>query len=428
MFTLLASLVLLSGIVLPVAAANPKYVFAHFMAPNAYSYEVSDWQTDISEAQATGIDGFVLNIQTINMAIIEGKIDDAFSVAEPANFYLIPSFDFTDDWAVSDMERIVSDHANSTSAFWYNGGLLVSTYGGDSHNDSYWSGFKSDLLADGIKVTFAPAFTTYRDPSLTGTLLSTYSSLDGFFNWWSWPDDVDANLTTTVDLAYQQAAETRGGPYIMSVSPWQFKELGGTQDWVELSDTLWYYRWLQAIQDVNPDIVEIVTWNDYAESHYIGDINPNVNLGDIAPLYVDGFVHSPWRYVAQYFIPWYRTGQAPPITDDQVIFWYRSHPKDVTCAQGDVPRMSTFPVDAVFALALISDSATVTLDIGSNHYQWDAPAGASMGSVPFPTEHSQIPFIQIITDSGTTSGYGSMYVTQTNCTIYNFNPWVGIIQ
>lgn len=31
-------------------------------------------------------------------------------------------------------------------------------------------------------------------------------------------------------------------------------------DWVELSDTLWYYRWLQAIQDVNPDIVEIVTY------------------------------------------------------------------------------------------------------------------------------------------------------------------------
>ena len=62
---------------------------------------------------------------------------------------------------------------------------------------------------------------------------------------------------------------------------------------------------MQAIQDVSPDIVEIVTyvnyvgaaghtlrlnirhsWNDYAESHYIGDINPNMDLGDLAPNYV----------------------------------------------------------------------------------------------------------------------------------------------
>lgn len=89
------------------------------------------------------------------------------------------------------------------------------------------------------------------------------------------------------------------------MSPWQFKNLNTTDnDWVEYSDTLWHYRWLQAIQDVQPDIVEIVTWvilillslkeimittgswNDYAESHYIGDINSKVNLGTYAPNYV----------------------------------------------------------------------------------------------------------------------------------------------
>jgi hypothetical protein len=46
-----------------------------------------------------------------------------------------------------------------------------------------------------------------------------------------------------------------------AVSPWQFKELGGDQNWVENSDSLWKYRWEQAIKDVKPDIVEIVTWN-----------------------------------------------------------------------------------------------------------------------------------------------------------------------
>jgi glucan endo-1,3-alpha-glucosidase len=56
---------------------------------------------------------------------------------------------------------------------------------------------------------------------------------------------------------------------VLAVSPWQFKELGGGNNWVEQSDTLWKYRWEQTLQ-VKPDIVEIVTWNDYGESHYIG--------------------------------------------------------------------------------------------------------------------------------------------------------------
>jgi hypothetical protein len=51
---------------------------------------------------------------------------------------------------------------------------------------------------------------------------------------------------------------------MVAVSPWQFKNLPDDA-WVELSDTLIKYRWEQAINTVKPDIVEIVTWNDYGE-------------------------------------------------------------------------------------------------------------------------------------------------------------------
>ena len=59
-----------------------------------------------------------------------------------------------------------------------------------------------------------------------------------------------------------------GSDRAIAVSPWQFKSLGG-DGWVEQSDTLWNYRWKQAVDEVHPDIVEIVTWNDYGEAHYI---------------------------------------------------------------------------------------------------------------------------------------------------------------
>lgn len=44
---------------------------------------------------------------------------------------------------------------------------------------------KSTLASAGVQVSFAPAFTSYRDPSLASSLLSTFPSIDGFFNWWS---------------------------------------------------------------------------------------------------------------------------------------------------------------------------------------------------------------------------------------------------
>jgi glucan endo-1,3-alpha-glucosidase len=46
-------------------------------------------------------------------------------------------------------------------------------------------------------------------------------------------------------------------PRVPAVSPWQFKDIDQNNAWVELGDTLWKYRWEQAIQDVKPDIIEI---------------------------------------------------------------------------------------------------------------------------------------------------------------------------
>jgi len=416
---------LLITCVLLLRFAEAANVFAHFMAQNSYSYSESDWANDIATAAAIGIDGFALNIAANDYEV--DRIEDAYTAAESVGFKLFYSFDMSYSWAQADMVSIVAKHASSASTFKWNGNVLVSTYSGESYGDSFWSSFKTALGQQGISVTLAPAFTSYRDPSNAGSLLSAFPSIDGFFNWWSWPADTDSNLTTATDLAYQQAIKSRSGPYIMSVSPWQFKNLGDPNNWVELSDTLWNYRWQQAINDVKPDIVEIVTWNDYAESHYIGNINPNVDLGTEAPLYVDGFDHSPWRIVAQYYIQYFKSGVAPAITNDQVVFWYRSHPKGVSCSTGTLPRNAAYPVDAIFALAMLSDSATISLDVGSSHSQFNAGPGLSMGSVPFPVEDSQIPFIQIIKGGVTAkSGYGSMYITKS-CSYYNFNPWVGVL-
>ncbi|KAG1853385.1 glycoside hydrolase family 71 protein [Suillus subluteus] len=304
-----------------VRVTNAQHVFAHFM----------DSLSDTLRLYVLLTTSLYRHQTRIHMPKVIGRIDmttaqnigiDDFA-AEALGFKLFYSFDMSYTWQQSDMVSIVTNHSSSPSTFLWNNTILVSTYSGESYGENFWASFKSALQSQGINITFAPAFTTYRDPSDAASLVSTFPSIDGFFNRWSWPADVDANLTTATDLAYQAAVSPLSGPYIMSVSPWQFKNLDGAGDWVEYSDTLWNYHWQQAVNDVKPDIVEIATWNDYGESHYIGDINPNVYLGTQAPLYVDGFTHAAWR----------DTGSAPTITKDEAVFWYRAWPKAVNCCR-----------------------------------------------------------------------------------------------
>jgi glucan endo-1,3-alpha-glucosidase len=109
-----------------------------------------------------------------------------------------------------------------------------------------------------------------------------------------------------------------------------------------------------------------------------------------------------------------------------VVFWYRAYPKAITCSIGSRPRNADFVEDAVFALAILKEPATVQLSIGSNTVTFDAGAGLTMNKVAFPKEDAQIPYIALIRNGATVADiHGSKYVNQSGCTYYNFNPWVG---
>lgn len=114
------------------------------------------------------------------------------------------------------------------------------------------------------------------------------------------------------------------------VSPWQFKDFndGYYNSWVEYSDVLFPHRWQQAISTVQPDIVEIITWNDFEESHYIRDLPPATGPAAVGfgftGAYIYGHTHSAWRVMAQFYISWYKTGVAPTVS----LYW----PSGLVCA------------------------------------------------------------------------------------------------
>jgi glucan endo-1,3-alpha-glucosidase len=113
------------------------------------------------------------------------KIDLAFAAAEAkGTFQLFYSFDMSYSWQSADMVAIVARHASSVANYKWNGSILVSTFSGESYGDAFWAAFKSTLKAKGISVVLAPAFLSYRDPSAASGMLSSFPSIDGFFNWW----------------------------------------------------------------------------------------------------------------------------------------------------------------------------------------------------------------------------------------------------
>ncbi|EJD55044.1 glycoside hydrolase family 71 protein [Auricularia subglabra TFB-10046 SS5] len=376
-----------------------------------------------------GVEGFAMNIAHYDYEV--DQANTAWQVAEQLGFKLFWSFDLAGgSMSMQQIISLVAAHAKSPASYLWKGKVLVSTFYGENQGPDQWAYMKSQLANQDVQVSFAPAFITYRHANQVNTMLQSFPAVDGFFNWWAWPEDFPSNVTTTDDVAFQNAIRSqRTGPYIMAVSPWQFKNLGSglDNDWVQNCDQCWDYRWRQAINTVKPDIVEIISWNDYGESHYISGINPKTDLQDAAK-YVNGFDHSPWRIMGKHFVQWYKTGSQPAVAQDNVVFWYRSHWKNDQCSQGLRPRNADYVQDAIFVEALLTSQATIAMDIGiNNHREFVAPAGATSGWLPFPSSDNEIPYIQIIRNGQVVKAiHGSKFISH-NCPVYNFNPWVGIL-
>jgi hypothetical protein len=56
-------------------------------------------------------------------------------------------------------------------------------------------------------------------------------------------------------------------------------EVSYSKNWVFPGDELWFNRW-NDILTLSPNFVEIVTWNDYGESHYVAPLaSPHTDDG-----------------------------------------------------------------------------------------------------------------------------------------------------
>lgn len=104
----------------------------------AAGYTKSDWVFDVSEAQAAGIDPFMLNAGATDPCN-RTQLEHAYSVAEELGFKIAISFDYLapGPWEASSVIFILQQYSSRAAQFKYNGLPLVSTFEGASNANDW---------------------------------------------------------------------------------------------------------------------------------------------------------------------------------------------------------------------------------------------------------------------------------------------------
>ncbi|KAF9893798.1 hypothetical protein FE257_009968 [Aspergillus nanangensis] len=413
--------------------AHAQVVCAHFMAANAQTYSEKDWKNDISLAKEAHIDAFALNMAHSDVS--NKSLTMAFDEAQAQGFKLFISFDYAGNgsWPIKDTINLMDQFKDHPAYFKYESRPVMSTFEGASSRD--WPKIKNETDS-----FFIPDWSSLAPNAANKTFV------DGLFNWAAWPTG-PSRMNTDADHAYIDALN--GRPYMMPVSPWFYTNMPGFgKNWVSRGDDLWYDRWQQVL-DLQPELVEIISWNDYGESHYIGPLRDKAfgafSVGKAPFNYAKNMPHDGWRKFLPYVIDQYKNpNKSIAITKEDVVTWYRLRPKNACNTGGTTGNSKSQGVkeyppseiveDKVFYSALLNSTADVVVEIGDKKVngKWanvpDGGRGLYHGSVPFDNSVGEVR-VSIARNQKEIASIKGKAITaecpDDNKGMQNYNAWVG---
>lgn len=249
-------------------------------------------------------------------------------------------------------------------------------------------------------------------------------------------------MNTYVDASYLQYLN--GKPYMMPVSPWFHTNLPGyDKNWLWRGDDLWFDRWQETLY-LQLEFVEIISWSDYGESHYIGPLHDNAfelfTVGKVAYNYAANMPHDGWRLLLPFSIGMYLDNDTA-ITQEGLVFWYRLQ-LALACGTGQNMGNTASQLqiefqpydvvqDRVFYTALLVSPADVSIGIGGSSQAgtWtstpDGGIGLYHGSVAFGSNLGAVSVS--VSRAGKVIMQNSGPTISKTCTdtLENWNAWVG---
>ncbi|KAF9242611.1 glycoside hydrolase family 71 protein [Melanogaster broomeanus] len=428
------------------------------MVGNSYPYTLANWKSDVLLAYQSGIDGFALNVGRDSWQ--PQQVANAYEAAKQSGtgFKLFLSLPCGNANDAATLRNYITTYASHPNQFVYNGRVFASTFSGETckfGQGSVQSGWSSQFLGQlsgTDAVHFVPSF--FVDPS---SFQSYNGVINGMFNWNSgWPTQVTtsfaASLTnlvgglfpgaasvlnplaslvgvTSTDQQYINALHSMNPEqtYMAAVSPWFFTHYGPqsyNKNWIYLSDDHLYSRRWEDVIGIRDqvDVVQLISWNDYGESHYIGPIE---GAQPQSEAWVDGFDHTGWLNMTSYYATAFKTGSYPAITTDKIIMWSRPHPALAT-APDPVCQPTNFQItqDKIWVIVMAASPGNVTLSTSSTQSQtFNVGTGLTKLSLPIQAGGFMKATLQ---RNGQTviNLQPTNFVFSPNPSSYNFNAFV----
>ncbi|KAG0144605.1 hypothetical protein CROQUDRAFT_672281 [Cronartium quercuum f. sp. fusiforme G11] len=348
---------------------NANKVEGYYIAGLTINFTQEDWRNEINLAASHGIDAFCLNVGTAAKWQVD-QVSTAYEIATQIKtswgnpFKMFLSLDMSVIESASEVSQWVTTFVPAPAQLLIDGRPLISTFsgennhlGGGSLSAGWQAAVKEPLmsLVPPINPLFVPAWMSLNPKSA----VSDNPVMDGIMNWLSWPIGTE-KMSTKADLLSQKDAKESGKLYMAGVSPCFF---------THYPEKNWIYRSELISMPHPPDFVQIISWNDYGESHYIGSLNAGTQPDGTT--WVDGFDHQAWLSMSEYFIKWYKSGSPPPITHEQIYFHYRPHSSKAVASSDPLgpPQNATSTTDAIYLSTFIPSDSTARqlgVSVGSN--------------------------------------------------------------
>lgn len=297
-----------------------------------------------------------------------GTVNHLFDQADASGFELFFSFDHNKLTSPSQYLDFVKPYLTRASYFKYNGKPIVSTFNGEAVSNDEWASFK---VAAG-DVLLIPGFS---NATPSPDFFSDRSALDGIFNWNSWPVAAagKVEVSDTDDSTYLSAAHKDNKLFIMGVSPLQFKHIDSNGNWYLRGEGNLENRLEQALA-LQPDMIELQTWNDAGESHYMGNRWDDPILNTPILDYVRDYDHkSYWNILGPFIRAWKRgdtttVGMVPDGKDVQGTLWHHTLTVNADCTSDSLGKPRDFgnAEDVVSGIVLVAAGKTGFVAIVSN--------------------------------------------------------------
>ncbi|KAG0141631.1 hypothetical protein CROQUDRAFT_51455 [Cronartium quercuum f. sp. fusiforme G11] len=409
------------------------------MVGNTYSYRLVDWVTDLLQIQEAGFDAVALNLgpdcwQAASVAL---AYKASSQLGNGVKLFLsldMSGWPHGSDADASKLATLVNKYVNHPAQFKYDGKVFISTFSGDQYPGAFgratvcegYTYFRSLIsTANTTGTYFMPAF-------FPSNISKVVDCVDGLFQWnsaWSLTQEA-VNDAKDKDWIKQLGPNKA---YMANVSPTFFTNYGASslnKSFVYNAGNNYAKRWAQAIE-LGSNFVQVSTWNDYGESHYIGPRPHSTQLEPATTSWVNAANHLPWARITKQYIQMYKTGKVTNEESDLIIWEYRQHPKAAVATKDAVgrPANADWLSDEVYVTAFLSQPAEVRVHMGRNQttvHSFSGKAGLNNFVAPYPTVNPDGPVVIGMYRNNTNVGglqQSEVQITSRPST-YNFNPIV----